>query len=144
MLPAIMHGVAKLRLETGGRNPTQSGERAEGIVERLPIGKHIALRRRPGGILPQADQLTLEAAEEVFGNGVVVRIILAGHALTDTEVCKLQTVRQGGILGAALRVEDQAGQRAAVPHSHIQCGKGEICADAVRKRSQRSALCIDP
>ena len=76
--------MAKFRLETRGRNPTQSGARAAGIVERLQIGKHIALRRRPGGILPQVNPLTLKTAEEVFGNGVIVGITSAGHALADT------------------------------------------------------------
>ena len=41
--------MAKFRLKTRGRDPTQSGVREAGIVERLQMGKYIALRRRPGG-----------------------------------------------------------------------------------------------
>ena len=35
--------------------------------------------------MAQMDALALEAAEEVFGHGVVIGIALAGHALPDAE-----------------------------------------------------------
>ena len=45
------NGVAQLSLKTRGREPTQSGVRAEGVVESSQIGKHIVLRRSAGRIL---------------------------------------------------------------------------------------------
>ena len=50
------------------------------------------------------DALALEAAEEVFGHGVVIGIALAGHALPDAEAGETLTVSVGGVLDAAVRV----------------------------------------
>ena len=63
--------------------------------------------------MAQMDALVLEAAEEVFGHGVVIGIALAGHALPDAEAGETLTVSVGGVLDAAVGVEDEAGQRLA-------------------------------
>ena len=42
--------------------------------------------------MAQMDALALEAAEEVFGHGVVIGIALAGHALPDAETGETLTV----------------------------------------------------
>ncbi len=63
--------------------------------------------------MAQMDALALEAAEEVFGHGVVIGIALAGHALPDAETGETLTVSVGGVLDAAVGVEDEAGQRLA-------------------------------
>ena len=59
--------------------------------------------------MAQMDALALEAAEEVFGHGVVIGIALAGHALPDAEAGETLTVSVGGVLDAAVGVEDEAG-----------------------------------
>ena len=70
--------------------------------------------------MAQMDALALEAAEEVFGHGVVIGIALAGHALPDAETGETLTVSVGGVLDAAVGVEDEAGQRlAAVSYTHL-------------------------
>ena len=58
--------------------------------------------------MAQMDALAFETAEEVLGNGVVIRVALAGHTLPDTEFRETQSVSAGGILDAAVRVEDEA------------------------------------
>ena len=54
--------------------------------------------------MAQMDALALEAAEEVFGHGVVIGIALAGHALPDAETGETLTVSVGGVLDAAVGV----------------------------------------
>ena len=81
--------------------------------------------------MAQMDALALEAAEEVFGHGVVIGIALAGHALPDAEAGETLTVSVGGVLDAAVGVEDEAGQRLAAPDGHAEGGESEICVDAV-------------
>ena len=44
------------------------------------------------------DALALEAAEEVFSDGVVIGIALAGHALADAKIGKPLAVSAGGVL----------------------------------------------
>ena len=56
--------------------------------------------------MAQMDALALEAAEEVFGHGVVIGIALAGHALPDAAAGETLTVSVGGVLDAAVGVED--------------------------------------
>ena len=36
--------------------------------------------------MPEMDAFTLETAEEVFGNSVVVGVALAGHALAEAKI----------------------------------------------------------
>ena len=48
------------------------------------------------------DQLTLETAEEVFGNGVVIGVHSAGHTLAEMKVEQTLTVSVGGVLDAAV------------------------------------------
>ena len=64
--------------------------------------------------MAQMDALALEAAEEVFGHGVVIGIALAGHALPDAEAGETLTVSVGGVLDAAVGVEDAMPRAARV------------------------------
>ena len=91
--------------------------------------------------MAQMDALALEAAEEVFGHGVVIGIALAGHALPDAEAGETLTVSVGGVLDAAVGVEDEAGQRLAAPDGHAEGGEGEICVDAVGEGVADDLLC---
>lgn len=87
------------------------------------------------------DALALEAAEEVFGNGVVIRISLAGHALLNAEVDKSLAVSVGGVLDAAVGVENEAGLRLAVLDGYAESVEGEICVDAVGESVADDLLC---
>ena len=91
--------------------------------------------------MAQMDALALEAAEEVFGHGVVIGIALAGHALPDAEAGETLTVSVGGVLDAAVGVEDEAGQRLAAPDGHAEGGESEICVDAVGEGVADDLLC---
>ena len=91
--------------------------------------------------MAQMDALALKAAEEVFGHGVVIGIALAGHALPDAEAGETLTVSVGGVLDAAVGVEDEAGQRLAAPDGHAEGGESEICVDAVGEGVADDLLC---
>ena len=91
--------------------------------------------------MAQMDALALEAAEEVFGHGVVIGIALAGHALPDAEAGETLTVSVGGVWDAAVGVEDEAGQRLAAPDGHAEGGESEICVDAVGEGVADDLLC---
>ena len=65
------------------------------------------------------DQLTLETAEEVFGNGVIVGVSFAGHALADAIGIQPFPVGLGRILHAPVTVEESAPLAA--------CGGGMPC-----------------
>ena len=51
----------------------------------------------------QMDAFAFETAKEVFSNSIVIRVALAGHALTDAEIRQPQAVSVSGILDAAVR-----------------------------------------
>ena len=53
---------------------------ADGVVKGLNIGEEISRSGAAGIIAPQVNQLAFQAAEKVFGHGVVIRVALAGHA----------------------------------------------------------------
>ena len=68
----------------------------------------------------QMDKLAFETTEEVFCNGVVVGVALAGHTLAEMKADQTLTVSVGGVLDAAVGVEDKAGVRLTAPDSHIE------------------------
>lgn len=59
--------------------------RAHGVVKGLNIGEEICLSGTAGVVATQMNQFTFQAAEEVFGHCVVVRVTLTGHALADSQ-----------------------------------------------------------
>lgn len=74
-----------------------------------------------------------ETAEEVFSNSVVIRVTLAGHALTEAKIRQTQAVSIRGILDTPVRVEDEAGSRMASVDGGIESGKSEVRVNAVRE-----------
>ena len=91
--------------------------------------------------MAQMAALTFEATEEVFSNSIVERVTFAGHTLEDTELIESLAVKQGGILNAAVGVEDEAGLRLAAVYGQVQCREGEICINAVRESITNDLLC---
>ena len=87
------------------------------------------------------NRFAFETAEEIFSNSVVIRVALAGHALTDSEIGQPEAISASGILDAAVRVEDEAGIRMASADGHIKSGEGEIRVDAVREGITDDLLC---
>ena len=79
------------------------------------------------------DAFTLETAEEVFCNSVVVGVALAGHALAEAKIREVLAESTSSILDAAVRVEDEAFGRAVASDSHVKCGEGKVCVNAVRE-----------
>jgi hypothetical protein len=70
--------------------------------------------------MAQVDTLAFEITEEVFCNGVVVGVALTGHTLAEMKADQTLTVSVGGVLDAAVGVEDKAGVRLTAPDSHIE------------------------
>ena len=93
---------------------------ADGVVKGFEIGKDIVLCSCPCRIVLEVDQLTLEAAEEVFRNGVVIRVAAAGHALPDTIGFQAFPVGPGGILDTPVAVKNQTSGGFTPTIRHIQ------------------------
>lgn len=91
--------------------------------------------------MAQMDALAFETAEEVLGNGVVIRVALAGHTLPDTEFRETQSVSAGGILDAAVRVEDEARIGLASADGRVESGESEIRVDALGEGIADDLLC---
>ena len=70
--------------------------------------------------MAQVDTLAFETTEEVFCNSVVVGVTLTGHTLAEMKADQTLTVSVGGVLDAAVGVEDKAGVRLTAPDSHIE------------------------
>ena len=81
--------------------------RAEGIVEGFQIEEDVVAGGSSGRIQFQMDEFTLQTAEEIFSNGVIIGIASTGHALADTMGRQAVTKGFGGILHAAVTVEDE-------------------------------------
>lgn len=90
------------------------------VVEGLQVGKYVGLSLAAGVVMLEMDQLTFEAAEEIFGHGVVVGIAPAGHALADAAGLQTLAVGSGGVLDTAVAVEDETFGRPAAVVRHIQ------------------------
>ena len=116
-----------------GRNPAQSGMRAEGIIEGFQIEEYIVASGSSGRIQFQVDEFTFQAAEEILSNGVIIGIALTGHALAGPIGRQAVTKCLGGILHAAVTVEDKTLRGLAAAVSHIQRGQRQLCVNPVRK-----------
>ena len=58
--------------------------------------------------MAQVDTLAFETTEEVFCSGVVAGAVLTGHTLAEMKAGQTLIVSAGGVLDAAVRVEDEA------------------------------------
>ena len=114
---------------------------ADGVVENFEIGKHIVLCSSPGRVVLEVDQLTLEAAEEVLCNSIVVWIAAAGHALPDAAGFQTLPVGTGGILDASITVKNQTPGRLAPAIRHIQGRQRQLGIDLVRKGITNDFTC---
>ena len=85
----------------------------------------------PCRIALEVDQFTLEAAEEVLRNGVVIRVAAAGHALPDTIGFQALSVGPGGILDAPVAVKDQTLGGLTPAIRHIQGCQRQLGIDLV-------------
>ena len=79
--------------------------RSDRVVEGLHVGEYISLSTGSGRVVLEVDQLALEAAEEIFCHGVVVRSALAEHTLLDS--IGLQPILESGcgVLDAPVAVK---------------------------------------
>ena len=76
-------GSGKFSLKACRRKAAKGRMGADGIVKGFEIGKDIVLGSCPCRVVLEVDPLTLEAAEEVLRNGIVIGIAAAGHTLPD-------------------------------------------------------------
>ena len=93
---------------------------ADGVVEGFEISKHIVLCCSPCGVVLEVDQFTLEAAEEVLRNSVVIGVTAAGHALPDAVGFQTLPVAPGGILDTPVAVKNQTSGGLTPTIRHIQ------------------------
>ena len=115
--------------------------RAHRIVKSFDVSEYIHHSMFSGGEMAQVDTLAFETTEEVFCNGVVVGVALTGHTLAEMKVEQTLTVSVGGVLDAAVGVEDETGTRLTAPDSHIEGIKCEAGINAVRKSVTDDLLC---
>ena len=107
--------------------------RAEGIVESFQIEEDVVASGSSGRIQFQVDEFTFKAAEEIFSNGVIIGIASTGHALADTIGRQTAKKGLGGILHAALTVEDEPLRGLAAAVSYAQSGQRQLSVNPVRK-----------
>lgn len=79
------------------------------------------------------NQFAFEAGEEILGNGIVIRIALAGHTLDDVMLCKKLAVSCGSILNAAVAVKDKPFLRSLPADGHSKSGFCERGVDGFGK-----------
>ena len=106
---------------------------ADGVVKGFEIGKDIVLCSFPCRIVLEVDQFTLEAAEEVLRNGVVIRVAAAGHALPDAIGFQALPVGPGGILDTPVAVKNQTFGRFTAAIRHIQGCQCQLGIDLVEE-----------
>ena len=106
---------------------------ADGVVKGFEIGKDIVLCSCPCRIVLEVDQFTLEAAEEVLRNSVVIGVAAAGHALPDAVGFQTLPVAPGGILDAPVAVKNQTSGGFTPAIRHIQCCQRQPGIDPVRE-----------
>lgn len=93
---------------------------ADRVIKCFDISKEIGLGSVTGLVLLEMDPFALETTEKILSDSVVVRIALAGHALTDAVSGQAFPVSFGGILDAAVAVKNQPFVRFLAPYSHVQ------------------------
>ena len=103
------------------------------VVEGLQIGEYVCLGAGPCGVVVEMDQLALEAAEEIFCHGVVVRIALAGHALPDSIALQPSLEGSRGVLDTPVAMKDEPLGRVATADRHVQGFQSQGSVDALRK-----------
>lgn len=118
-------------MKSARRKPTKSRVRAHGIVESLDVGKNGILSRRTGVKTMEMNEFTFEAAEEIFSNGIVVRVALTGHTLADMKLRQTLTKSVGSVLDAPVGMENQTLLRRFPAKSHVESVKSKLCINAV-------------
>src|SRR4051794_40310205 len=106
--------------EVGGREVAEGGMAALAIVEGLDVLEDRGPGLLPGGPALAVEQLGLEGGEEALGDGVVPAGAGAADALADLPVGQPARVGVGEVLGAPVRMMDQAGDRSATVQGHGQ------------------------
>ena len=79
------------------------------------------------------DQLTLEAAEEIFCHGVIIRVAFSGHALPDSKGFQPLPKGPGSVLDASVTVKDQAFGRLTTAYRDVQSCQSQGSVDTAGK-----------
>src|SRR5215212_721413 len=107
-------------LEVGRGEVAEGGMAALAVVEGLDVLEDGRLCLLPGGPGLTVEQLGLEGGEEALGDGVVPTGAGATDALAQVVGSQPVGVGTGQVLGAPIRVVDQAGSRTPRGESHGQ------------------------
>lgn len=81
----------------------------------------------------QVNQFAFQAAKEVFGNSVIVRIATPRHALANAMLKQFIAEGRRSILDASVAVKDQACGRTFATDSHTERGKRKVRINAIRE-----------
>lgn len=79
------------------------------------------------------NQFAFEAGEKILGNGVIVRIALAGHALDNVVLRKQFAVCGGSVLNAAIAMKDKSFRRSLPADGHSKSGFCKFGIDGFRE-----------
>ena len=90
------------------------------IVEPFNERKDLPARVVSGAIPLVMYQLILEDAEETFRHRIIVAVSFTAHAWRQPQCRELPLIRQGTVLGAPIRVMDEARLNASLVHRHGQ------------------------
>src|ERR1700690_3882179 len=107
-----------MEFEVNGRKVVQGAVRALAIVESFDVVEDVATGLGVAGEGAAVDQLKLEGAPEAFHGGVVIAVGLAAHGGNQARPGQSVSVIGGGVLDAAVGVEEQVGGRVPVQQRH--------------------------
>src|SRR5699024_3514786 len=103
------HGSGGLMLELVWAQIAQGRMQASGVVDLLDEAGQSGGDLLEGRVIRDVDVLDLEGLEEALGLGVVVRVAAAAHRADEAMRREQGAVLCGGVLRAAIGVEDAAG-----------------------------------
>ena len=91
------------------------------VVEALNILRDCQGRRRAAPPIVAVNELMLDRREEALADSIVPAIPFAAHAADNVEFCQSVPVQRAGVLGAPIRMMQEAGVGKAPTKGHVQC-----------------------
>ena len=93
---------------------------AVAVVEGFDVIEDLHASLSAGVEATAIDQLQFEGAPEAFHGGIIVAIALAAHRGEQTSVGQCLTIIVGGVLNAAVGMEEQMGRWLPSEQSHLE------------------------
>ena len=90
----------------------------DGVVKGLNIDKYGIGGLFMGDKVRKIESLAFKAAKEVFGDGIVIGVAFAAHALAEVGGGEGGTETDGGVLNPTVRMKNEARSRLLTPYCH--------------------------